>query len=57
MKDLHASEAKYNFLCSAVRSYALRYIVAHVYRALDVKLLKDMLLDFRMWEAIYKAGE
>ena len=46
-----------HFSRSADRAYTLRYVVAHVCLANDAKLLKDVLLDFRAWETIYKAGE
>ena len=39
---------------SSDRAYALRYAVKHACNGDDAELLKEMLLDFTMWESIYR---
>ena len=42
-------------MCSPDKAYALRYAVRHACNGDDAELLKEMLLDFTMWESIYRA--
>ena len=53
-----ASLDKKTWLASgSTGTYALRHAVAHACQAGEAKVIKEVLLDSTMWQAIYSAGE